>query len=270
MRASYFLRLPLKVQQPLPVLVGLHGGDFGGEAGLQRTAERLRQVHVHDPLGASQRLGRLRGQPLGESTRLGHQLFGRDLAAGESQFHRGRGRDAIAGEEVFARAHDRCQQRPERGAAVTGDQPHGDVRVGQVRGLRDEHDVAQQRHAAAEPDRRAVDRRDDRQREAQHLLDDLCAFANALVASDRIVEKRSDPVQVATGAERAPRAGQDDDLGLCVGRQLPPDIGQGPVQVLVDTVELGSPVDQDGSHRTVSVDGQLVRQVVFHRILPRQ
>ena len=82
---------------------------------------------------------------------------------------------------------------------------------------------------------------------------------------NEVIQFKSPPAQNAR-----PRAGQDDDLGLCVGGQLPPDIGQGPVQVLIDTVELGSPVDQDGSHGTVGVDGQLVRKVVFHRILPRR
>ena len=56
------------------------------------------------------------------------------------------------------------------------------------------------------------------------LLDDLCALANALVASDRIVEKRSDPIQITTGAEPASRSGEDDDLGVFVGRQLAPDV----------------------------------------------
>ena len=73
------------------MLVGLHGGGLGGETGLHRTAQRLRQVHVDHPLGAPQRLDRLPGQALGESTRLGEQLVGRDLAAGEAQLDGGRG-----------------------------------------------------------------------------------------------------------------------------------------------------------------------------------
>ena len=152
-------------------------------------------------------------------------------AGGQPEFHRGRRRDAIAGEEVFARAQDRC-----RAAARTRRRrrrrPGPTATWGSARYAGSEMSTTSHstRHAAAEPYRRAVDRGDDRQREAQHLLDDLSTFADTLVASDRIVEKRSDPVQVTTGAERPARAGQDDDPGLRVGHQLPPDIGQRPVQ----------------------------------------
>jgi hypothetical protein len=91
------------------------------------------------------------------------------------------------------------------------------MRVGQVRGLGDQHDVTQHRQAAAETHRRAVDGGDHRQREAEHLLDDLCALAEALVPGDRIVEEGRDPVQVAARAERPSGAGQDHHLGRSVG-----------------------------------------------------
>ena len=79
--------------------------------------------------------------------------------------------------------------------------------------LRDQHDVAQHGQAAAQADGRAVDRGDHRQREAEHLLDDLRAFPQALVPGHRVVEERGDPVQVAAGAERPPGAGEDHHPG---------------------------------------------------------
>ena len=116
--------------------------------------------------------------------------------------------------------------------------------------------------AAAQADRRAVDRADHRQREAEHLLDDLGALAQAVVPGHRVVRERGDPVEVAAGGEGPPGAGQDDHLGVQVPGELRPDAGQRPVQVLVDRVQLVGPVDDDGADRAVSLDGQLGRQVI--------
>ena len=247
-----------------------HGDDLGGEPRLQGAAEHLGQVHVDDPLGAAKRFGGLSGEALGQLSGLRHQIIGGDRTAGQAQLDGGGRGNAITGEEVFARAHDGCQQRPHRGTTVARHQADGHVRVGQVRRLGDEHDVGQQGHAAAQADRGSVDRRDHRQRETQHLLDDLRTLAHALVAGDGIVQKRCDPVQIAAGTECPPGAGDDHHLRRGVCRQLPPDVGQRPVQILVDAVELGGAVDDDGAHGAVGLDGQLVGKVVFHRVQSRQ
>ena len=144
--------------------------------------------------------------------------------------------------------------------------PTGDVRIGEVGRLRHQHHVAQHRDAAAQADGRAVHRGDHRQREPQHLVDDLGALAEALVAGDRVVEERRDPVQVTAGGERPARAGEDHHRGVGVGGELPPHVGERPVQVLVDGVERVGPVDGHDPDRAVGLDGQRVRQVVVHRM----
>jgi hypothetical protein len=139
----------------------------------------------------------VRRQPDRQSPGCWQQVPGGGDAGGQAEFDGGGRRDAVAGVEVLAGPQDRGEQRPEGGAAVAGHQAHGDVRVGQVGPLGDQYDVGQHGQAAAQPDGRAVDRGDHRQREAEQLLDDLRAFPQALVPSHRVVEEDGDPVQVA-------------------------------------------------------------------------
>ena len=194
--------------------------------------------------------------------RGGQQIAGGDRLRGEPQLDRQLRGYPVAGVEVLPRPQDRGEQRPERRAAVARHQAHRHVRVRQEPAIGDEDDVAEHGHAAPQPDRGPVDRGDHRQREAQQLLDDLRALAQALVAGHRIVEEGGDPAQVAARAERPPRAGEDHHPGAGVGGELPPDVGEGPVQRLVDGVELGWPVEGDDAERPLARDGQLRGEIV--------
>lgn len=246
------------------VLVRLHGDGFGSEPRLHRAAQGGRQVHVDHPFRAPQCLCRLRSQTLSEAPRLGQQIIRCGGTGGEPELD-GRGSaDTTPCVQVLPRSQDRGQQRPERGAAIAGHETDADVGIGETGRLRNQHNVGEDREAAAQAHRRAVDRRDDRKREPEHLLDDLSALAQALVPGDRIIQERADPVQVAARGEGLSGAGQDHHPGGTVGGELLPDGGQGPVQRLVDGVQLGRPVHANRADRAVCLDGQLLWQVVDH------
>jgi hypothetical protein len=68
--------------------------------------------------------------------------------------------------------------------------------------LRDQDEIAQQRDAAPEADRRAVHGGDDRKAALHHVLHDLARFLHAAAVKLLTVDQLALPGQITTRAER--------------------------------------------------------------------
>ena len=98
-------------------------------------------------------------------------------------------------------------QRPGERTAVGGDEPDRHVRVRQVRRLGHVHDVGERDHAAAEADRRTVDRGDDGDAAPDHVEHELAAFGDHVAAQRAVLRHPVEQIEVAAGGERAAFAG---------------------------------------------------------------
>jgi hypothetical protein len=114
----------------------------------------------------------------------------------------------------------------------------GDVGVGQVGRFGHVHDIGQCDDAAAETDRGAVDRGDDRNPAAQHVDDELAALPDHVVAQSPVAHHPVKQIEVATGGERTSLTGDHRRARVAIGAQLREHPGQREMQLVVDRVEL--------------------------------
>src|SRR5262249_48688964 len=133
-----------------------------------------------------------------------------------------------------------------------------------VGGLGDQHDVAEQREAAAEADGGPVDGGDDRHRAADHGGDDPPGLVDVLVAEGGLPLHPPHDAEVAAGAERAAGAGEHHGPRVVVGGDRVPDAGEGGVQLLAGGVELVGAVQLHQADRSAGGHHQVGGQVV-HR-----
>ena len=95
------------------------------------------------------------------------------------------------------------------------------VRVGEARCRGRDQDVAAERQLETAGDREAVDRADDRQRTRGHGVEQaLVRAADGADDPRRAGRLAAQLLQVETGAEGAPGAGQDEHVDLAGPRQL--------------------------------------------------
>jgi hypothetical protein len=131
------------------------------------------------------------------------------------------------------------------------------VRIGQVRRLRHQHDVREQGDGGAEPYRRPVDGRDDRQRALGHAAHDRGRAHHVLAPQPVVALQVLNVVQVPTRAERPAGPGQDDRSGFGVVREQLPHDGDRLVQSQVDRVERVGTVHRHDAQRATLLDEQL-------------
>ena len=123
---------------------------------------------------------------------------------GDQAHRRGLGaRDRIPGEEVAPCTRKTDELRPEQRAPVTGDEPHGDMRIAEDCFGRRDHDVAEQRDRATEPDRGAVDLGDDRRLHTEQRVLDPAVADDGASRRGRIGVQLQQPVEVSSRRERA-------------------------------------------------------------------
>src|SRR4029453_11983314 len=138
---------------------------------------------------------------------------------------------------------------------------------GEVRLVRDQHDVARDREAAAEPHRGAVHRRDHGQREADHVEEDGARLLHRVFAELLVALELRHELEVATGAERLAGAGEDHDARVRVLEQLTPDEREPAMQGGVRGVQVLGPAQRHDAHGPVGMDPELVGQRA-HRATP--
>ena len=139
------------------------------------------------------------------------------------------------------------------------------MRVGDVRGLGDEHDVAQRHERGAKAHRRPVDGGHDRDVDVEHLVDEAASVAQRAPTGGEVAVEPLEVVDVATGAERSAVAGDDGRPDIVVALDLPPQRRHAVVQVVVEGVHLVRTVEADDQHRAVGGDLEGVGQVVGHQ-----
>ena len=105
------------------------------------------------------------------------------------------------------------QQRPDRGATVTGDEPDLDVGIDDHRVLGHHDDVAEERHRRTQPGGGAVQPAHDRHIDVEEVPDHLLGLTAQRVRSLDGAQRR-EPLHVAAGRERPAGAGQDDGARL--------------------------------------------------------
>jgi DNA-binding transcriptional LysR family regulator len=245
------------------------GGErliFGRGGVVERGQQRALELEVEYALGRLDRLPRQRGDALRAGDGLG-QGVGDDMV-GEPDRGRAIGRDARPGQRVLLRQEQAGVQRPGERAAVGRDEADLDVRVGQVGGVGHVDDVAERDQAAAEPDRRAVDGRDDRHPAARHAEHEVAAVRDRPRPERGVAAELLQVLEVAAGRERATAPGQHRGAGVVVFAQPGPEPREAGVQRVVDGVERVRPVEGDDPERAVGDDVDLVRQVIHVRGLP--
>ena len=109
-------------------------------------------------------------------------------------------------------------------------------------------DVGQQRHRQPGADRHAVDRRDDRLVEVDHVVDDVGGLAQVRAIASALPAVGLHHAEVAAGRERLAGAGDHGDARAVVGVDGAPDLGQLPVQAGVGRVHHLGPVERDEQH----------------------
>ena len=178
---------------------------------VDRREHRAFGVQVQHPLRRFHRLLRQRGDLVRGGERGSQHLAVGAHVVGEPDLGRARRADAVAGERVLLREEQARVQRPRERTAVGSHEPDGHVRIGQVRRLGHVHDVGERDHAAAEPDRRAVDRGDDRDPAAQHVEHELAPLRDHVAAQRSVVDHAVEQIEVAAGGEGAPLPGDHRD-----------------------------------------------------------
>jgi hypothetical protein len=174
----------------------------------------------------------------------------------EAHRERLRGGHGIAGEQELLRARRPEHERPDRGAAVARDDAHAHMGIGDRRGVGHEDHVAQERERRAEPDRRAVQRGDDRQLDVEQVPDHLLPVAAQVLELLEVVERR-EPAEVAPGAERAPAPGEQHRPRGVLALELAKQPRELLVQQAVDRVELAGRVrDHHAQHVAHAVELQ--------------
>ena len=227
------------------MLGGVHAVPLRAERGLHHRGHRVLQVQVDRPFGASQRRGGQRGQPAGEVHRLVEQFVARHHPVRQA-YPDGFGRaHPLPEEQQFLGPRQPDDKRQHHGPAVPGDQPHLDVRVGQVGPLRHQHQVTEQGQAAAKPDGRPVHRRDHRHRAPNHAGDDAARLRDVLLPERLIPLHPGHHVKVPARTERPPAAGQHHRPRRLVRGEAIPDARQRGVQRLARGVALLRPVQFD-------------------------
>ncbi len=122
-------------------------------------------------------------------------------------------------------------ERPGDRPTVGGDEADDHVRVGEVRLVAHVHHVGQRHEAAAEPDRRTVDRGDDRHAALDHVHHDALARLDRDATQRAVVGEFADVVEVAAGRERPAVAGEHHGARVAVDVDLRPQVGETLVQV---------------------------------------
>jgi hypothetical protein len=191
-----------------------------GSAASRRQVHRLVEQFVarHHPVGQAQPDGFLTAHPLAEE----QQFLGPGQPDDQRQYH---------------------------GAAVPRDEPHLDMRVGEVRPLGHQHHVAEQGQAAVQPDGGPVDRGDHRHRAAHHAGDDAACFHDVLLPERLVLLDPGHDVKVSARAERPSPAGQHHRPHPVIRGDAIPDVGQRGVQRLAGGVALFRPVQFDQPDR---------------------
>ena len=155
---------------------------------------------------------------------------------------------------MLLRAQQPGEERPRDRPAVRGDEAERDVRIHQVGILGDQHEIAQRRQAAAEPHRRTVHRRDDRDLDRQHRPHQGLGLVHDRGAHVDVVDHLLQQPEAAARAERRTGAGEHDGAGIPVGGELLPDGGDRVVELGVGGVEGVGPVEGDEPYRAVGLD----------------
>ena len=151
---------------------------------------------------------------------------GRDGEVRETELDRDCSGDAVAGQQVLLHPKHARHEGPRHGAAVTGNERNGDVRVGEERRLVDEDDVAERGKRAPEPDRRPVDRGDDWQMEVQHVFDKAARITQRLATCAEVGAVVLELIDAPAGAECPPGARQHDRPRVAVSGDASPEIGE--------------------------------------------
>jgi len=146
------------------------------------------------------------------------------------------------------------------------------VPVGQSRGRRDDAHVGEQRDDEARADGGAVDRRDDRLVEIDHVVDEVRCLAHGARHRVGVPRHLLHQRKVAAGRERLTGAGDERHAHLRVGVDGEPHLGELPVQARVRGVHHLRAIDRDHEHpvRLEVEDEVPVVGVVHGRLLSRR
>lgn len=135
-------------------------------------------------------------------------------------------RDARTRQRVLLGQQHAHLQRPGQRAAIGGDQPHLDMRIGKVGIVFHVHDVRKRHQAAAQTDGRAVDGGHHRDAAACHAQHDLAAVQDRPRAQIGVLAQLLEVAEVAAGRERPARAGEHGRAGFPVLAQMRPHVRQ--------------------------------------------
>ena len=157
-----------------------------------------------------------------ERFRFGQERFGIDHAADQAPFERGGRIDHIARVEKFGRACFADDPRQDPGPAIAGDDTQLEEGDAELRAVAGDAHIGEAGKIAAKPDRRSVDRSDQRYTQrierAQHLVD---VVAVAVRYFRRCPAEGPGPflhrLDVAARAERSSGARQDDAAHRHIG-----------------------------------------------------
>jgi enoyl-CoA hydratase len=176
--------------------------------------------------------------------------------------------DRLAQEQVVFRLRHPAEQGPHENRMVTGRDAQSGVAVDDARArCRDAH-VREQRHRQACADCRAVDRRDNRLAAVDDVVDEVARLVEHAEPRVPVARDVLDEREVAAGAERAAGAADEDDARLLVPVDLLPDLGEVPVRLVADGVELAGRVQrepEDPGLRPVELEA---RKLVVHMAEP--
>ena len=146
------------------------------------------------------------------------------------------------------------EQWPGDRAAVSGDEPERDVRIGEIRALGDEDDVGERDEAASQSDRGSVHRGDDRDAARGHPGNNVFSVRECLLAERRVSRQLVEVVEVAARGERAAVAGEYDGACVGVGVDLREQARERVVQFVVRRVQLVRSVEPHDADRSVLFD----------------
>ena len=113
---------------------------------------------------------------------------------------------------------------------IAGRDAEPDVAIGDAHRFGSDRNIRHECDREARADRDAIDGRDDRLLAVEHVVDDVAGLLHHAADSLRVALHVLDHVEVAARRERAPRAGDDHNVGLVVIGDIEPYAAQLPME----------------------------------------
>jgi hypothetical protein len=169
--------------------------------------------------------------------------------------------ERLAGEQVVLGFGHPYQQRPADGGVITGGDAQLGVAVDDLRGAPRHRNVGEQRHDQARADGHAMNRRDHRFVEVDHVEHEVASLTHDPHPVVELAYGLVDQVEAAPGGEGLAFAADEDRTHVGVATDGRPDIGEIAVHLRAHGIEPGR-IENQVQHAVIGAFDTQARKLV--------